>query len=385
MKGHKRRSRGFTLIELLVVIAIIAVLVSLLLPAVQQAREAARRSQCTNNLKQIGLGLHNYNSTFGVFPPGRMLPDLVTTAGVVSTSYTSYPSSSRWQGAVAVHVFLLPYIDQVNIYNMMNFSGPMGRQMTTGGGVTPINPNYAAYANLSPIFICPTDPNTARAPTDNNYVYNFGGSTPYAGAANSTQQTNTSAVEPITGLSCQGNGAFRAGSLRPSDFTDGLSNTAFFSERTMGSGGNMAQVAPTAADVITSPNRQNVLLAPDQMLSDCSAPPSAQPISSFNFNSFGRWIPGGDFSDGWPFAGYFGTMYNHVATPNWSGTDCGNWSAIADTPGEHAIITARSLHTGGVNLMYGDGRCSFVGNSIDRGVWRAIGTRRGSEVIGDLP
>src|SRR5262249_9355705 len=142
-----QRSRGFTLIELLVVIAIIAVLVSLLLPAVQNAREASRRTQCKNNLKQIGLGLHNYLSSFSVFPPGRMLPDLVV-GGLVKSSYSSYPASSNWQGGISVHLFLLPYMDQVNIYNLMNFTGPMGRQMTPGGGVTPINPNYQAYANL---------------------------------------------------------------------------------------------------------------------------------------------------------------------------------------------------------------------------------------------
>jgi prepilin-type N-terminal cleavage/methylation domain-containing protein/prepilin-type processing-associated H-X9-DG protein len=382
---RNRRSRvGFTLIELLVVIAIIAVLVSLLLPAVQQAREAARRTQCKNNLKQIGLGLHNYLETHSIFPPGRMFPDLVVK-GVVQTSYSNYNAADAaavqgtWVGAISVHVFLLPYMDQANIYNMMNFAGPQARRMTTAGA--PTNPNYAAYANIDPIFICPSDPFTTRALTDNSYVYNFGGSTPYAGAFNSSAQTDNKTA--ISGFNCAGNGAFTDGSVKAGMIMDGFSNTAFFAERTMGTGGNMAAQLPGPSDVITSPNRvQTPPPSPDQMYSDCLNAPVI--VSSFNFSSSGRWLSGSDFSDGWPFGGYFGTMYNHTATPNWRGSDCGNWSAIADTPGEHAIISARSVHTGGANVLYGDAHVGFASNNIDLGIWRAIGSRNGGEVV-DLP
>ena len=144
----------------------------------------------------------------------------------------------------------------------------------------------------------------------------------------------------------------------------------------------MATDKPKKEDIITSPNRVNTMLDPDSMFNSCLN--YVPVVSSFNFSSFGRWVPGSDFSNGWPWAAYSGTMYNHVATPNWRGQDCGNWSAISDTPGEHAIISARSRHTGGVHVLMADGSVKFVSDNIDLNVWRAAGTRAMQDSIGDF-
>jgi prepilin-type processing-associated H-X9-DG protein len=167
------------------------------------------------------------------------------------------------------------------------------------------------------------------------------------------------------------------------DFTDGMSNTAMFSERTKGGGNNLSSSLPNPAfDVITSPNRRQGPVLADDLFRECLCYTPAP--SPFHFNSMGRWLDGSDFSNGWPFGFYSATLYNHVAPPNWKGFDCGNWSAIIDAPGEHGIVSARSMHPGGAHVQLADGSVRFASDNIDLGIWRAVGTRSGGEVIGEF-
>jgi len=359
--------RGFTLVELLVVIAIIATLIGLLLPAVQGARESARRSQCQNNLKQIGLAVMVYESAKKHFPPPRLAPDNADRRGVVRASYSSYDSVTRSDqtGFYSAHVQILPFMEETSITKLIKFDQAQMKQMTS------TNNNFTAYNQAIPSFICPSDGNKGRMISENSYRCNTGGSTPYGGARNPAQQNVHDGAGP-DGLPIAGNGAFRP--FKPTklkDFPDGLSKTAFFSERTMGSGRAKTEL-PTKADLITMPGRTQ-LPGRDQIFNACAGYRPA--VSEFNFFAAGRWPNGDSWSNGWPFSGYDSTQYNHVAPPNWSGQDCGSWSAIPDTPGEHAVLSARSQHGSMVNVLFGDGGVVQVDDGVDLAVWRALGTR----------
>jgi prepilin-type N-terminal cleavage/methylation domain-containing protein len=375
------RVRAFTLVELLVVIAIIGVLVALLLPAIQAAREAARRTQCVNNVKQMSLAAANYESAKGYFPPGRMKPDRETLVGGAwqeATPSSSYPgltpSATERFNNFSVHVWILPYMEQANIYNLIDFKIGQFKRMTDG---TIKNPHYQAYAQAAGIFICPSDPNTGVVISENNYRCNFGGSTPFAGYFNDDTSRDPNLVNSF-GLPGGGNGAFSYGKkgLAAKAFSDGLSNTVFFSERTKGDGSNSGLNRYTMVGL--GGNNNSTIQVPT-IFQQCLTltTPSGQV-----FYGAGRWLPGDDYSNGWPFAGYDATQYNHVAPPNWSGQDCGTVTFIPDAPYEHAIVAARAEHNGSIVIAYGDAHTSVVNESIDPVVWTAIGTR---EAVADEP
>lgn len=212
MKSINPARRGFTLIELLVVIAIIAILIALLLPAVQQAREAARRSTCKNNLKQLGLALHNYNETHSVLPSGWIGVEPGVGANV------EYGSGWGWG------TMILPFMDQSSLYNQINFSRDINDPIQTTGLVDIV----------LPAFRCPSDP------TDNSFELEEEGSpgtvlirlatANYVGVFGSEELDDCEIVAP--GTNCQSSGTFYQNSnTRFRDVTDGLSQTLFVGER----------------------------------------------------------------------------------------------------------------------------------------------------------
>ena len=342
--------RGFTLIELLVVIAIIAVLIALLLPAVQSAREAARRIQCVNNLKQLGLALSNYESANRVFPFAR-------------GGYYTYAPVPPWYGRWSAHAMILSQMEQSTVFNAINFSlAPalpnMGVDMN-GMVILPalnIPDNTTAEQTRIATFTCPSDYSLSNWPGTNSYVVNQGG-----WMYDST--SNTGSVGPFSDRSA----------VTVAAITDGMSQTAFASERLLGSGIQnqdlsgwymppMSMAMPTSAD---------------QTYADCQL--AQQPIW---YNQTGAVWASGEMPS---------TTYNHVTTPN--GRSCAimsgqmgppwpvPWSGDATDLPWYMQVPPSSAHPGGVNVLAGDGSVRFVKNSVFVPVWRAFGSRAGGEVV----
>ena len=330
---RRKNHSAFTLIELLVVIAIIAVLIALLLPAVQSAREAARRMQCANNLKQIGLALHNYHSGWNTFPVGF----LYAYTGVLSNSS---PLQYRW----SVLAQMSPQLEQANLYNALNFNFPVAHQPTAAGALFwPYFPaNTTVMATQVAMFLCPSD--GAPAPTSGS------GPTNYAFCSG-----DGSGGGDATGA----NGTFILGFPRSvASIMDGTSLTAAASEQLLGIAGPYSQTTPTPIPVPLSRAMSRVAAAP---LTDetCAA-------------SGAGWLL--NKGAGWWDGNYQNALYNHYLPPNSTRPDC----IVYHNPGWKA---ARSLHPSGVNLLYCDGHVAFVKDTISLITWQAISTRAGGEAI----
>jgi prepilin-type N-terminal cleavage/methylation domain-containing protein/prepilin-type processing-associated H-X9-DG protein len=399
-RSHPDRS-GFTLIELLVVIAVMGLLMAILLPALSMVREAASRLDCQNRLKQMGVASIAYQSSNGYFPVGRAWPDVFLANGdrALAPPVTNYEGvrseSGHRTNLYSVHVALLSYLEMQGVADLMNFDVTSPIRLTN-------NPNATAYTMAAGAFICPSDRVGRTTVGENNYRYNFGGDTPYSGwrSVRGLSSDTQGIPNPITkksvplapdqyfhGRSIQGNGAFtiRRG-LTGNDFTDGLANTVFFSERDKGTadGTPAGERLPDRTVIVSRPNGEDmdnreIPVPPSELYTACENYPARR--DQFNFFSAGRFEIGSNYANGWPFAAYTSTMYNHVAPPNWKGFDCGNSSSIPDVPGEHAIITARSSHPGIVNVCFGDGHVEAISDSIDTEIWRAMGTRNGGESV----
>ena len=304
----KRRS-GFTLIELLVVIAIIAVLIGLLVPAVQRVRESAGRLACSNNLHQLGIALHHHHDVRSYFPAAR----------------------EPWPKPFSAQAYLLPFVEQDNLQNLIDFTMPTSTGVNLAAAETPVK-----------LLVCPSDPGNGKVLgsvyAGNNYVANVG--------------TGINGGDYVTG-----DGVFLLNAhLKFADIVDGTSNTAAFSELLIGMGGT--GTGPQY------PRKQFVLLPGSTVPSaaTCGAGPSA----AWSGNRGDRWINGG----------YLSTCYNLYTTPNPDNFDCIN------AANNFGLAAARSGHPGGVNLMLCDGSVRFVSNSVSLASWQAVATRDRGDMAG---
>ena len=362
MQARHRRG-GFTLIELLVVIAIIAVLIALLLPAVQAAREAARRTQCVNNLKQMGLAAANFESTNGTFPPAF-------------TAYPQYGNNAAGDGRGNVLCGILPFLEQTAGYSAFNFQ----QDLTDSTGDT--GANITAQYQLINAYNCPSDPNAVRFNNFGyaNYTACLGGTAALeAGSTYTNQDPNSQRYGIyIANINYAGaqttNGVFnpdyqKVTGASIASITDGTSNTAAFAETTKtgnpGPKGNSINASLGTND----PRRVNFQSA----TFDNVVPPvtCAANVTSINYR-------GQEYYRNFPATGY----YNHTMVPNSTMIDCGTYadgSAINNFSRVH--LAARSYHPGGVNVNFADGSVKFIKNTINLPTWLALGTRAGGEVI----
>jgi len=317
-----RRAPGFTLVELLVVIAIIGILVALLLPAIQAAREAARRSQCSNNLKQLGLGLHNYHDTHGVFPPGVIANGL--NAG------TTYPTNMSWMP------LLLPFIEQSALYEQL-----LPYMVTRASSNFP----SALMNSVIPPLMCPSDsaaPKTGEVhgegtpPDGSPPDYNDGFSGNYLlcnGSQWVTQNNNPASTAAAFGNNMNGMFFYKS-RIRMASVKDGTANTVM------------------GAEIITLPE-----LAGHR-----------------------------DWRGRYYRAEHLSSIFSTYEPPNTTSADwCRTCQApalreapcIANT--DRQYLYARSFHPGGVQAVLADASVRFVPNTIDTAVWQALGTREGAE------
>lgn len=338
--------RGMTLIEMLVVIAIIGILVALLLPAVQSAREAARRMQCQNHLKQIGLAMHNYHSAHRCFPAGRMRT-LIDGKGRCFSAYAH----------------LLPFLEAATLYDQIDFNA------------NPDDPaaNGIPLSQTIPFFLCPSDSsrvlqsNTVNGVIVNSAVHNYPLNT---GTTYPLSPRNPGGV-PVTGV------FFENSWLRLAEITDGTSSTVCISETIQAEGGPSTWdgVSRTNGFVLTAGN-DNATNGPEltDYASQCH-----QAGLLLQQTRGSRWLYGAP--------GH--SMYNHMRPPNDPDIDCRGglphstrtnfwWDRLS------LNVAARSRHPGGVNTLYCDGHVQFVGNTVDAIVWQSLGSRNGGEVVGEF-
>jgi prepilin-type N-terminal cleavage/methylation domain-containing protein/prepilin-type processing-associated H-X9-DG protein len=348
-----RHRRGFTLIELLVVIAIIAVLIALLLPAVQAAREAARRSQCINNLKQIGLAVHNYHQVHDRFPLGAAL------------AYYDPPNLTHNWNNWGPNAMLLPFLEQGATYSAINFNWapepyaePTPQDAgykSTGGSI-----NSTAYNTKISIFLCPSDGNAGLIDI-NNYHASIG-TTTYNTGQHNPASTGLFGMQISYGIR---------------DCNDGTSNTIAYAEALVGNPNTSGPARGNGTGNAGSTLASNVL--------DVNVPGYAAVTTDLIActRKFQTAFLADDRGYRWGLGALGYSLFNTVVPPNGAGkyqwnscrTDCCDQAQAAH------YVPATSNHAGGVNAMMADGSVRFIKNSVAWQTWWALGTRSTGEVI----
>jgi prepilin-type N-terminal cleavage/methylation domain-containing protein/prepilin-type processing-associated H-X9-DG protein len=356
---------AFTLIELLVVIAIIAVLIALLLPAVQSAREAARRSQCTNNLKQIGLALHNYESSNGTFPPGGESTNFNVPAG-------TFPFSQFIDGGWSTLARVLPYLEGGSAFNALNFN--LAEYNDAFGA------NYTGAAQVVAVYICPSstrqpdggrdgvDPNDPFSQINNGYGYTDYGPTVYTDISPILASVPANGAKPwipYRDKSTRANGMLKQGMTRIAEVTDGTSNTIAIAED---AGRDPRYLSPYTEGYWNGQITRQAAMA-------LINPNDPGPVGGYTpYRRYWRWAePDGGYGvSGVPNNGGF-PDHEPVA---WS---TGPFVAQGNNASRNDEVS--SFHPGGANIVFGDGHVAFVKNSVAPTVMRGLVTLSGGEVL----
>ncbi|CAN5838611.1 DUF1559 domain-containing protein [soil metagenome] len=337
MRNRCQSENGFTMVEVLVSISVISILIALTLPAVQSARESARKVHCANNLHQLGIAIHGYHSLHDVFP---------------ITSTHDLNKAPYYGGFYSIHTRLLPFLDQTPLYNAINYEvgawvfsplvGEPGFSWQNAANAV----NATARQTTIATFLCPSE---------SSPLVNSG--TTYRGSQGVGPAFLQQFEHPDSG-----NGIFSMfGPVRMAQVSDGLSHTAAMSEKVIGSG------RPERLDPFRDAYRMvEAAYTADDLLLACRLSARTDPERP------GFAIGG----DSWFFSGMEMTGYNHAQKPNGPIPDCfiGSRTLIG-------MATARSYHLGGVHLLMADGATRFVVETIDQQVWRGLGTRNGREII----
>lgn len=351
--------RGFTLVELLVVIAIIGILAGLLLPAVQQMRESARRTECTNNIRQISLAVASYEAGFHRFPVNEVGPPPTTFAPANQSGYLSWL------------VPILPHIEGNNVHKLID------QRINNGDGtgfmISATHANAEAASTVIGTFLCPSDTPSFDSviamgtsnPAPDNYAGNAGWpsyATGYNGERNTPGEFNgvIALVHPSDDIAWHSNSR----GVRRKQITDGTSHTALVAERIIQNGNNPASIREYDQRLESFHITENAgTLA--QLDDRCN--PTQTHSDVINSGYVGRsWISGYALT---------APTYMHLKTPN---TWMGHFSS-SDNDGDF-MATPSSRHPGGVNVAMTDGSVRFVSDQIDRQVWWSAGSRNGGEV-----